>query len=473
MKIILFILFFYFYISNEKIIPPEGSLFFKKDMLKIQNLVMVNRKLYLFLDENNKKKFEEKLLEHKNTFYTGIGGLKTGIYFDTWSNKEQIQERTILIEKLHPKNEKETSSMTPIYVIYSDTNKIKNFETEYIIEKRNTIIFSTMWKNIFRIIYAVNAAFFSLIEFNEFSEDPLFLEYDNNVLFKQNMERMTNPDSFFLSKKVVNLFGSYKMFLSSKENIIYKNVFLGVPADSLFLEIENVKTEEYSKIPYEKRKKTLKKIKKHVFKKLKISNPKNENVFIVLIIERKIRKIINNDEIIMQINSFKSKLEEKAKKKFVIKKIDFEDISLEEQIRLVSECDLLIALHGAALTHLIFMKKNSSILEIFPYCFRKTIYENMAQHTNVNYFYWQNKHLENTFDLKGKKITFGECKVDWSSQESRDTFRNQNTYVEPKEIKAVLDEILISKEKLKENPSKAEIFYYSKYLFFFVIIFLI
>jgi protein O-GlcNAc transferase len=46
--------------------------------------------------------------------------------------------------------------------------------------------------------------------------------------------------------------------------------------------------------------------------------------------------------------------------------VDFADYTWEEQIRLIRTTDLLVGVHGAGLTQLIFLNDNSSVLEVVP-----------------------------------------------------------------------------------------------------------
>jgi capsular polysaccharide biosynthesis protein len=46
--------------------------------------------------------------------------------------------------------------------------------------------------------------------------------------------------------------------------------------------------------------------------------------------------------------------------------LDFADYTWEEQIRIVRHTDLLVGVHGAGLTQLIYLNDNSTVLEIVP-----------------------------------------------------------------------------------------------------------
>ena len=46
------------------------------------------------------------------------------------------------------------------------------------------------------------------------------------------------------------------------------------------------------------------------------------------------------------------------------KKLYLEEMNIIQQMKEISQCNLLIGVHGAGLTHLLFLPKNSAIIEI-------------------------------------------------------------------------------------------------------------
>jgi len=66
--------------------------------------------------------------------------------------------------------------------------------------------------------------------------------------------------------------------------------------------------------------------------------------------------------------------------------LESEELTFEEQIKLFSDCKILISIHGAGLTNCLFMQENTSVLEFYKkdtfinYCF-----ERMAKELNINY----------------------------------------------------------------------------------------
>jgi len=89
------------------------------------------------------------------------------------------------------------------------------------------------------------------------------------------------------------------------------------------------------------------------------------------------RKIINEEEIISLLES----------QGFVI--IEPEQLSIIQQARLVSNANVIISAHGAALSNLVFVQKdNCKIMEIFsPDYFRTDCYYTLAGILNLDYWY--------------------------------------------------------------------------------------
>jgi capsular polysaccharide biosynthesis protein len=80
---------------------------------------------------------------------------------------------------------------------------------------------------------------------------------------------------------------------------------------------------------------------------------------------------------------------------FLIKKhgyesVIFEDFTIWEQIKMMSEATHFISIHGAGLTNLIFLKDGSSILELVNRQYAQKEYTfpfwKLAQNINVHYY---------------------------------------------------------------------------------------
>ena len=107
------------------------------------------------------------------------------------------------------------------------------------------------------------------------------------------------------------------------------------------------------------------------------SHAKKQSLRILILRNQKLkRKIINENEIIELVNTYG----------FIV--VCFEELPWREQVALIESCSLLIGLHGAGLTNMLFMRKGSSLLELR----RKgdhnnNCYFSLASALELNYFY--------------------------------------------------------------------------------------
>ncbi|KAJ3383933.1 hypothetical protein HDU92_003877 [Lobulomyces angularis] len=118
----------------------------------------------------------------------------------------------------------------------------------------------------------------------------------------------------------------------------------------------------------------------------------------------------------------------------------FGTMSFSDQMAIMDQTNILMTMHGAALTHLLFLRKNSFVIELFPYGFRKTVFNNMARIMGHKYLFWQNTHLNNTvFDYKYveehkfsnlSKEEIVSKPINWRNMDSKNYWRNQDTKIE-------------------------------------------
>ena len=69
--------------------------------------------------------------------------------------------------------------------------------------------------------------------------------------------------------------------------------------------------------------------------------------------------------------------------------LDFDSIPFEEQIKQSSSADILIGPHGAGLTHVMFMRPHSVLIELLPHAWADPGYRSLAQYSDVTYMHWQ------------------------------------------------------------------------------------
>lgn len=184
--------------------------------------------------------------------------------------------------------------------------------------------------------------------------------------------------------------------------------------------------------------------------------------FQVTIVKRKaVRRVINLNEVV-----------DALQKNFIELNItiyDFDDLSLPDQVAIMDNTDLFISMHGAAMAQLVFMRPGTFVIELFPYGFRKYIYQNLARSVGVYYTYWQNSHKENTIFhwelVEAKKFTDWSKEkilsqpIDWFNMDSKNFWRNQDTKVEIEEILHLVTQVILH---MKE-PDKQNILLYMPY----------
>lgn len=139
----------------------------------------------------------------------------------------------------------------------------------------------------------------------------------------------------------------------------------------------------------------------------KYSNKKYKNKIYISRKNSIKRRLANEDEIIpiLKKNGFNI--------------LDFDDLNFEKQLTYILNCDILISVHGAGLSHMLWMKPGSKVLEIRA---KNNINDNcyfaLASELNHNYYYFiadktntkksyhQSDLLinKNSFELELKKI---------------------------------------------------------------------
>lgn len=79
-----------------------------------------------------------------------------------------------------------------------------------------------------------------------------------------------------------------------------------------------------------------------------------------------------------------------------VSSINLEELPLKEQIEVMQNTSLLVAMHGSAFANMIFMPQNSAVLELFPFGFDRPTNENLATKLQINYFKWKNDKKQKT-----------------------------------------------------------------------------
>ncbi|XP_052780696.1 uncharacterized protein LOC128217538 [Mya arenaria] len=106
------------------------------------------------------------------------------------------------------------------------------------------------------------------------------------------------------------------------------------------------------------------------------------------------RKIANNEELVQ-------KLKELLPRHNVLSsQIDL--LSMKDQLRLISRTDILIGMHGAGLTHTLFLPKHAGLVELYPKYWptANVHFQAMARWRNLKYLRWQNADPSNELSNK-------------------------------------------------------------------------
>lgn len=75
--------------------------------------------------------------------------------------------------------------------------------------------------------------------------------------------------------------------------------------------------------------------------------------------------------------------------------IDLATIPFKDQIALMRKTDIYLGMHGAGMTHLIYLPDEAVVVEMFPKDWHQSSMRNLAKYTNKIYFSWQNQHQQN------------------------------------------------------------------------------
>ena len=113
------------------------------------------------------------------------------------------------------------------------------------------------------------------------------------------------------------------------------------------------------------------------------------------------RKILNEDELINEIR--------KQSNNFKITKIDFnQQLSFEKQLQIASRTDILIGIHGAGLTHSLFLPDWAALFELFN-C-DDDCYKDLARLRGLKYVTWKDKNKLKYIKNEDKSLTTAHLK---------------------------------------------------------------
>jgi len=132
----------------------------------------------------------------------------------------------------------------------------------------------------------------------------------------------------------------------------------------------------------------------YLLAKFNLQNRKIPLQPMITLIQRKTarRRIINDGDVMTMLH-----------KQFFrdadVQEVVLENLDYEQQLKMMSETTILIGVHGAGLTNLVFLPnevvekgrtKVCTVIELFPFAFTRPTYSYVAGLAGVNYMSWQN-----------------------------------------------------------------------------------
>jgi len=362
-----------------------------------------------------------------------------------------------------PNNSKDNSSSGnnntkvltyPLFLHYSNPPSLNELPIGFMYHLEPLMIFSLLWENLFRTIYAGVGAWYSLNEYRMLFEDKIRFV-------------LIDPDkpSKFIS--VLQAVTSYPIiWFEQLEDGLYKGAVIGISRDVLVAETN---LETHHEWRFERRSLIFRrfcgKLKQHFLGRLNTkytgfrevekeeeeedSRSNESDIPRVTFIQRDVgtRRILNQPKLVFEIQTLPINLTVYS----------FGNISLPHQIAIIDKTDIFMAMHGAALTHLLFLNPESYVIELFPFGFRKMIYQNLARIMKVKYVYWQNldesqtvfhwDYVEKNRFTNTSKEEIIHAPLNWYNMDSKNYWRNQDTNVSLSQVKHVMTSILKDRDE--------------------------
>ncbi|KAJ3284450.1 Protein O-linked-mannose beta-1,4-N-acetylglucosaminyltransferase 2 [Rhizoclosmatium sp. JEL0117] len=367
----------------------------------------------------------------------------------------------------------------PVHVINKDPPPSYS---KVVVVSEPTILFSVLWPNLFRTIYASYAAWYSLLEYK------IFFPEHHRVLL---VDRTPHPYKFLSIIQAVTPTPILTANQLLEGTFVFKALVVGLSRDALVAEIVLERGSEWR---FALRRKAF-----HMFcnalkqgilhggkfvhglspsagghsmnpsldhtptmptKKTWLSyltTRKKPRLTLIFREPNTPRQILNENQIISALKHLPITL---SVHRF------HAGMTLLDQVRIIDATDILITMHGAAMTHLLFLKPNAYVIELFPYAFKKVIYQNIASILNVRYLHWQNMRESRTrFDwgvVERNRVTdmtkerIIRLPIDWYNMDSKNYWRNQDTEVGVEELTYLVKSVV--KDRANEGQTKYLLF---------------
>ncbi|KAI3660590.1 hypothetical protein MP638_000130 [Amoeboaphelidium occidentale] len=378
-------------------------------------------------------------------------------------------------------------NLVPIHIHRSLPPKLDQDDIQLIREP--SVIFSILWENFFRTIYAGFSAWCTLISTRKY-----FPEHHRFVLMQPSPTNFLYLLDTITTSDILN-------FENLKGVVIFKEAAIGLSSTSFIPEIEperswlwshliqsfcirmlsiklksrllghknGEETNSWARILNEVSKVNLLDHKGDIPGKIKSMDKiihsnlrKNKNLIEMTVIVRKSGKrgVLNMQEILQALKKYPN---------VRISTYDFDDEPFHRQLEIIDSTDILVGVHGAALSHIAFLRPGSAVLEIFPFGFRKTIYQSLARMKGISYSFWQNSYKENTifhweyveanrFTNTSKEVIQNNP-IMWHNMDSKNYYRNQDTIVNIPELLHVLNHLVRTQSNRDRHESEKYLMY--------------
>ena len=123
----------------------------------------------------------------------------------------------------------------------------------------------------------------------------------------------------------------------------------------------------------------------HYYQLPPVSPQQEKGVFAITVIARRRRVLTNTAELLGAVKAMMAERNILADR-FPISVQYFEDLSYADQLRRVRDTTILVGLHGAGLTHLMFLPAEAVVVEVKPRDFGSFLFRNMAKLCGKGYF---------------------------------------------------------------------------------------
>jgi len=126
---------------------------------------------------------------------------------------------------------------------------------------------------------------------------------------------------------------------------------------------------------------------KHILEKNNLYELISDNITITYISREDRRRILNEQKLINELQNNYPELE--------IKMVQFSNMSIFKQMETIRNTTILVGMHGAGLLNLMFLNRESIVVELFGYKMENYLYRNLSKQLGLTYFSWRNEIEKN------------------------------------------------------------------------------